>query len=127
MGVRVARGELLLTVRAERVLTAWLRERAEVMLTERVSVCLEHASAFGLRHGGEFTLRRMHTRWGSLSRSGRLTLNPLLIHAPKECMDYVILHELCHLREFNHSGAFYTLLSRVLPDRKKCRERLNAA
>lgn len=71
------------------------------------------------------SLRHMHTRWGSLSRSGRLTLNPLLIHAPKECMDYVILHELCHLREFNHSGAFYTLLSRVLPDRKKCRERLN--
>lgn len=66
VGVRVARGELLLTVRdagrAERVLTAWLRDWAEVMLTERVSVCLEHASAFGLRHGGEFTLRRMHTR-----------------------------------------------------------------
>lgn len=112
VGVRVARGELLLTVR-------------DAGRAERVSVCLEHVSAFGLRHGGEFTLRRIHTRWGSLSQGGRLTLNPLLIHAPKECMDYVILHELCHLREFNHSGAFYTLLSRVLPDRKKCRERLN--
>ena len=49
VGVRVARGELLLTVR-------------DAGRAERVSVCLEHASAFGLRHGGEFTLRRMHTR-----------------------------------------------------------------
>lgn len=129
VGVRVTRGELLLTVRdagqAERVLTDWFRERAQLVLAERVSVCLEHAAAFGLRHGGEFTLRRMHTRWGSLSRGGRLTLNPLLVHAPKECVDYVILHELCHLREFNHSAAFYALLSRVLPDWKRRRERLN--
>ena len=128
-GVRVTRGELLLSVRdaeqAERVLTGWLRERAEAVLVERVAACLEHASAFGLRHSGEFTLRRMQTRWGSLSRGGRLTLNPLLVHAPKECVDYVILHELCHLREFNHSGAFYALLSRVLPDWKRRRERLN--
>ncbi|MFC6592077.1 M48 family metallopeptidase [Deinococcus lacus] len=128
-GVRLSRGELWLTVReparAERVLTRWLRARAEAVFAERMQHCLEHAAAFGLVHSGEFRLRAMRTRWGSLSRSGQMTLNLHLIHAPSECIDFVILHELCHLREFNHSRAYYALLGRVLPDWKRRRERLN--
>ena len=128
-GVRLSRGELWLTVRsperAGRVLTRWLRSRAEVIFAERMAHCLEHAAAYGLHHSSEFRLRAMRTRWGSLTAQGRLTLNPVLVHAPTECIDFVILHELCHLREFNHSRAYYALLSRVLPDWKRRRERLN--
>lgn len=128
-GVRVTRGELLVTVRtpdrAEVVLTRWLRRRAEAVLQERMQVCTEHAAGFGVQHDGTFRLRSMTTRWGSCTRAGTLTFNPHLIHAPKDCIDYVLLHELCHTREFGHSRAYYALLSRVLPDWKTRRARLN--
>ena len=128
-GVRVTRGELLVTVgtpeRTGKVLGGWLRHRAQEVLAERVAFCLEHARHFGVHHSGEFTLRRMKNQWGSCTRSGHLTFNPLLVQAPRECMDYVILHELCHLREFSHSAAYYRLLARMLPDWKRRRERLN--
>lgn len=128
-GVRVTRGELLVTAktpeRAENVLNSWFRNRAQSLLAERMSVCLERASHYGIEHSGDFALRQMRTQWGSCTKVGKLNFNPRLVQAPKECIDYVILHELCHLREFNHSAAYYRLLGRVLPDWKKRRERLN--
>ncbi|MFC5849248.1 M48 family metallopeptidase [Deinococcus petrolearius] len=128
-GVRVTRGELLVTARtperAELVLTEWFRARAKVIMEERMVWCLEAAEPFGVRHDGHFQLRTMKTQWGSCTRAGRLTFNPLLIHAPKDCIDYVLLHELCHMVEFNHGAAYYALLSRVLPGWKARRARLN--
>ncbi|WP_407573059.1 M48 family metallopeptidase [Deinococcus altitudinis] len=128
-GVRVTRGELLVTVRsaqrAERVLNRWYRARAQVILTERMTHCLETVAHHGIQHDGTFTLRRMRTHWGSCTRSGHLTLNPLLVQAPKDCIDYVLIHELCHLAEFNHARNYYSLLSRILPDWKARRARLN--
>lgn len=128
-GVRVTRGELLVTTkspeRVPRVLDHWLRARAQAVLTDRMAACLEHAGHFGVQHSGDFSLRLMKTQWGSCTRAGRLTFNPRLIQAPKDCMDYVILHELCHLKEFSHSAAYYQLLGRVLPDWRRRWERLN--
>ncbi|WP_245872666.1 M48 family metallopeptidase [Deinococcus planocerae] len=127
--VRVTRGELLVTVRTPdrtaRVLNAWLRGRARAVLGERLTRCLEQAAPFGIRHDGSFQLRTMWTRWGSCTRAGRLTFNPLLIQAPGDCIDYVLLHELCHTAEFGHSSAYYALLGRMLPDWKSRRSRLN--
>lgn len=60
-------------------------------------------------------IRRMRKRWGSLSPNGLLTLNTDLIRAPKECIDYVIVHELCHLQHHDHGAAFYRLLEKVDP------------
>ncbi|MEF2279913.1 SprT family zinc-dependent metalloprotease [Deinococcus sp. YIM 134068] len=128
-GVRVTRGELLVTVRApgraEQVLNAWLRAQAGAVLSERMTRCLEQAAPFGIRHDGTFHLRAMRTRWGSCTRAGRLTFNPLLVQAPRDCIDYVLLHELCHTAEFGHSAAYYALLGRLLPDWKARRARLN--
>ena len=128
-GVKVTRGELLLTVRtperAQQVLDRWFRRRAQVMLEERMAACLERAAHFGIRHSGEFRLRAMRTQWGSCTRAGGLTFNPRLVQAPKDCIDYVLLHELCHVAHFNHGTAYYRLLGRVLPDWKKRRDRLN--
>ena len=128
-GVRVTRGELLVTVRspdrAGAVLTRWLRRRVEGVIQEQMQVCTEHAAGFGIQHDGRFRLRSMTTRWGSCTRAGILTFNPHLIHAPRDCIDYVLLHELCHVREFGHSRAYYALLSRVLPDWKARRAKLN--
>ncbi|MFK7602062.1 M48 family metallopeptidase [Deinococcus sp. SM5_A1] len=128
-GVRLTRGELLVHVRTperiQRVFETWLRQRASAVLTERMAACQERAGHFGIQHSGEFSLRRMTTRWGSCTREGRLTFNPLLIQAPRECIDYVLLHELCHTAEFSHAPAYYALLGRVLPDWKARRARLN--
>ncbi|WP_353543694.1 M48 family metallopeptidase [Deinococcus xinjiangensis] len=128
-GVRVTRGELLVAVRStdrtQKVLDAWLRNRTESILMERMQACLERAGHYGIHHSGEFQLRQMKTKWGSCTKTGKLAFNPSLVQAPKDCIDYVILHELCHLKEFSHSAAYYQLLGRVLPDWKRRRERLN--
>jgi len=63
-----------------------------------------------------FRLLVMRTQWGSCSPAGELLLNPHLVKAPRPCVDYVLAHELCHLKEHNHSPAFYRALSALMPD-----------
>ena len=61
-------------------------------------------------------VRRMKTRWGSCSKKGQILLNTDLVQAPIACIDYVIVHELCHLIVPNHSPRFYSLLDQSMPD-----------
>ena len=70
-------------------------------------------------------LREMPSRWGSCTPKGKIILNPELIKAPVHCIDYVIIHELCHLKVHNHSRAFYELKKKYLPDWEKRRFRLS--
>lgn len=67
----------------------------------------------------------MTVQWGSCSPSGRITLNPLLVKTPRECIDYVLLHELCHLLHHNHSPRFYRALDRHMPNWRAVKERLD--
>jgi len=60
-------------------------------------------------------LMRMTTQWGSCSPEGIICLNPALVRVPRHCVEYVIVHELCHLEEHNHSKRFYDLLGRKAP------------
>jgi predicted metal-dependent hydrolase len=78
-----------------------------------------------IEHNQDFELRVMSKRWGSCTKQGNIILNPELIAAPKACIDYVITHELCHLKERNHSVKFYTLLTAVMKDWPLRRKRLN--
>lgn len=64
-------------------------------------------------------IKRMKNRWGSCTNKGVVTLNPELIKAPSKCIEYVILHELCHLSVPNHNKEFYTLLEKKMPNWKK--------
>jgi predicted metal-dependent hydrolase len=104
----------------------WLRSRAKIVFAERVTVCLERITAFGVIHSGNFKVKRMGKRWGSCTAGGTIYLNPLLIRAPKECIDYVITHELVHTVHLHHRREFYALLSRCCPDWRTVRAKLNA-
>lgn len=66
----------------------------------------------------------MARRWGSYIKDKRIILNPLLIQAPKEAIDYVITHELCHMKYKNHDAKFYLLLETKYPNWHKIKEKL---
>jgi len=105
------------------LLYSWYKERAREVFERRLDDLLPQALWVGGRP--QVRLQIMKTQWGSCSPGGRLTLNPHLVKAPRECIDYVILHELCHIAEHNHSDKFYRLMKRVMPKWELVKERLD--
>ena len=101
----------------------WYRQRAE-RLFER---CLAHwrLQAHWADHRQvELKLRRMKRTWGTCSRAGIIRLNTHLVKAPPECLDYVVAHELCHLKYMNHGPRFYALQDAIFPDWARVRAHL---
>lgn len=127
--VKLYRGKIEVNVRERDVgrikslLADWYKEKAKDVFKARLSVIMEQA--IWVESAPELRLLTMQTQWGSCSPNGRITLNPLLVKAPRECIDYVILHELCHLVEHNHSERFYRLLSQVMPKWEKTKDKLD--
>jgi len=103
----------------------WYERRAKRIFAERMAVCLPRAEALGIPAPQKLTVRLMKARWGSCSGGGRVTLNLRLMQVNTDLIDYVILHELCHLKELNHSKRFYALMTRILPDWRDKRHTLN--
>ncbi len=101
----------------------WYQEKANLIFAERLSAVLPKAS--WVTGTPSFRLRIMQKQWGSCSIKGTLILNPHLVKTPKECIDYVILHELCHIAEHNHSAHFWRLLTQVMPNWKAVKTRLD--
>ncbi|MES2052430.1 MAG: SprT family zinc-dependent metalloprotease [Pseudomonadota bacterium] len=104
-------------------LEAWYRLRARELFADRLA-----AVAAPLRWVKQLPptrLQFMTVQWGSCSPSGRVTLNPLLVKTPRECIDYVLLHELCHLLHHNHSPKFYRALDRHMPRWREVKVKLD--
>lgn len=89
-----------------------LAEKALKVIPERVA---HYAPLVGVQYG-RITIRNQRTRWGSCSEKGNLNFNCLLMLTPPEVIDSVVVHELCHLKELNHSKRFYAEVLRVYPD-----------
>ena len=95
-----------------------LAEEALKVIPERVEY---FAKVIGVTYG-KITVRNQKTRWGSCSSKGNLNFNCLLMMAPPEVLDYVVVHELCHRKQMNHSKAFWLEVEKVLPDYKEARK-----
>lgn len=106
------------------LLAAWYRQHAERTFARRLNILFENCPAIRSRNPPRLVLRRMTHRWGSCTKAGNILLNLDLVKAPTHCIDYVIVHELCHLQFHNHSPAFYRLLGRCLPDWHRRKRRL---
>lgn len=120
--VRLFNGRLEVTVRdpadksaVKRALERWFQVRAKQVIPARVAAFLERPAGRGLTPNS-IALRRMRTRWGSCSSSGRILLNTELIHLPTTLIDFVIAHELVHLRVRGHGAAFDRRVASLVPD-----------
>ena len=103
---------------------AWYRKRAHETLGRYMARCHAIASRHVVPEP-VLLIRTMCRRWGSCSPKGPITLNLNLVKAPVHCIEYVIMHELCHLKYHNHSKFFYSLLTCCQPDWRKRKEILD--
>ena len=99
-----------------------LFDRAAAIIPPRVAY---YARQMGVTYG-RITIRSQRTRWGSCSSAGNLNFNCLLVLAPTEVLDYVVVHELCHRKEMNHSPRFWAEVAKVYPGYADAKQWLKA-
>ena len=102
---------------AQSVFVDWYRKQARTVLAERVELFVQKYG-FNVK---KIRISSARTRWGSCSHKGTLSFPWRLVMAPPDVIDYVVLHELCHLKEMNHSKAFWAQVQSILPDYKRQR------
>ena len=112
------------SLRVKQLVYEWYGARAEILFESAMRKALQKL----LKHGitaPKIVIKTMTSRWGScLHNTNKIILNTELAKAPGYCIDYVIMHELCHLKCSNHTPGFYNFLSAMMPDWKKRKERL---
>ena len=127
-GVKLTRGQLIVGVsgeaspeRIKALLHRWYLHRAHVVFNEVLDISLGRFKNVNPPH---LIVRTMRSRWGSLSAGGRMTLNTHLVRAPRPCIEYVVTHELCHLKHRDHGARFFRLLGQLMPDWERRKQRL---
>jgi predicted metal-dependent hydrolase len=104
----------------------WLRNEALAYLGEKFEALYQRIRKYDIQKP-QFYLRRMDKRWGSCTPNGVVYLNPDLIRLPSHCIEYAIMHELCHLKHGDHSTEYYLFLDTVMPDWKIREKDLHSA
>lgn len=113
------------TYHIRRMLNQWYHNRASEIFDIRLIKCIEISQKYGIDKPS-LQIRNMTKRWGSCSKKGILTLNSHLIKTSSYCIDYVIMHELCHLKYYNHGTSFYNLFQKIMPDWKTRKKKLES-
>lgn len=108
---------------ARHVLAGWYKSRSEKILSKHLLKNMQAFENYNIEQP-PLTIKRMKKRWGSLTSTKKLILNPELIKTPVKCIDYVIIHELCHLIHPHHGKDFYLLQDNMMPDWKWWKDRL---
>ena len=127
--VSLTRGQLIVqTTKAvsngrhnKKLLDVWFATKAETVFQDRFN---EMLTRFDYKNTPILSVREMKKRWGSFLNKEKIFLNPKLIQTPKECIDYVIVHELCHLKYKNHSTKFWQFLDEKYPKWERVKEKL---
>jgi len=127
--VRLMRGKLEVYSSADaydskytkKLLDGWYKKRLDIVFDERYKQILKN---FELDDEPVLHVRQMPKRWGSFVSKKKIVLNPILIQASKDCIDYVITHELCHMYHNNHGKQFWSLLDQKYPGWQKVKEKL---
>jgi len=104
-----------------KLLEKWFEQRTKSVLSFRLK---EMTKKFNYDFAPDLLTRKMPKRWGSYLFGKKIILNPLLIRASKDCIDYVIVHELCHMKYRNHNKNFFKLQESIIPDWKEVKEKL---
>ncbi|MAR92833.1 MAG: SprT family zinc-dependent metalloprotease [Pseudomonadota bacterium] len=108
----------------QRRVEQWFQRQAAALFEERYQYWRQQMAGWSLPPSS-LHLRRMKRRWGTCRSNGKILINTHLAKYPMACVDAVLVHELCHLLEFNHSPRFYALLDAVLPQWRLADEQLN--
>ncbi len=106
------------------VITDEMRQKGILLAKQHIPKITKHFSQIMGVSYGRITIREQKTRWGSCSDKGNLNFNWKLVLLPAELLEYVVVHELAHRKEMNHSPAFWKIVGEVLPDYRERKQRL---
>lgn len=127
--VKLYRGKIVVPGRGKKqdeiknLLVTWYREKARQVFEARLSIAVNKLP--WVKEAPKWKMIKMKRQWGSCSPKGVLSLNPDLVKAPTACIDYVLLHELSHLKEHNHSKRFYSLLDKYMVEWEVTKSKLD--
>lgn len=107
----------------KKILDEWYIQKAKQIFSDRLDYLFPFFEKMGFQKPC-LRIRKMKTRWGSLSSKGNMTINLYLIKAPKESIDYLIVHELCHLKYKRHDRKYYAFLDKIMPDWRARKKKL---
>lgn len=130
--IKIYRGAMIMKTKKtnpeylEKKLNEWYKEKAIIHFEELINSSLEKFNKYKIEKP-VLDIRLMQKRWGSCTKSGKIILNTELIKAPKGSIEYVVIHELCHLIHHNHNKDFYDLQNRLSPNWEKWKEKLEHA
>lgn len=109
--------------KVKELLNQWYRAKAKEKFAEFAETHIQRFKRYKVEPKGLF-IQEMKTRWGSCTAKGKIILNPELIKAPRKCIEYVIIHELCHLIHHDHTQKFITLQTKEMPNWEKWKDKL---